>query len=73
MKETGKRWSCGRVEMPTLREERYNEQRSHILLAAKTVFARKGFHDASIKDIMKEACVSNGAIFTYFRTKDGGF
>ena len=56
--------------MPTLREERYKEQRTHILLAAKSVFARKGFHDASIKDIMKEASVSNGAIFTYFRTKD---
>ena len=56
--------------MPTLSEVRYNEQRSHILTAARVVFASKGFHKASIKDIMKEASVSNGAIFTYFKTKD---
>lgn len=56
--------------MPTLSEVRYQEQRAHILLAARMVFAKYGFHRASIRDIMEEAKVSNGAIFTYFKTKD---
>lgn len=56
--------------MPALNEIRYQEQRAHILLAARTVFAREGFHRASIRDIMEEAKVSNGAIFTYFKSKD---
>lgn len=56
--------------MPSLSEIRYQEQKAHILLAARTVFARNGFHRSSIRDIMEEAKVSNGAIFTYFKTKD---
>lgn len=56
--------------MPTLSEIRYQEQRDHILLAARNVFAREGFHRASIRDVMEEAKVSNGAIFTYFKSKD---
>ena len=56
--------------MPALSQTRYDEQRAHILGAARQVFARKGFHQTSIKDIMEEAKVSNGAIFTYFKTKD---
>jgi AcrR family transcriptional regulator len=56
--------------MPSLTETRYQEQRAHILMAARMVFARKGFHRTSIKDIMNEAGVSNGAIFAYFKNKD---
>lgn len=56
--------------MPSLTETRFAEQRAHILMAARLVFARKGFHRTSIKDVMEEAGVSNGAIFTYFKNKD---
>lgn len=45
------------------------EQRTHILEAAKRVFARKGLK-ATMDDIATEASVSHGLAYRYFASKD---
>jgi len=41
-----------------------------ILEAAVKVFARQGFHQATIAQIAKEAGVADGTIYLYFKNKD---
>lgn len=41
-----------------------------ILKAAEKIFAQKGFHEARIYDIAKEAHVSESTIYEYFSTKE---
>ncbi|WPB85979.1 TetR/AcrR family transcriptional regulator [Sediminicoccus rosea] len=47
-----------------------NERRAHIAQAAARVFRRKGFHNATIRDIAVEAGLSQGSLYNYVRTKD---
>jgi AcrR family transcriptional regulator len=44
-------------------------RRTQILDAATTVFAEKGFHHATIKDIARQAGIADGTIYTYFTSK----
>lgn len=44
-------------------------RRNQILDAAAKVFAEKGFHPTTIKDIAAEAGVAHGTIYTYFDSK----
>lgn len=44
-------------------------RRKQILDAATQVFAAKGFHRATIKDIARVAGVADGTIYTYFTSK----
>jgi AcrR family transcriptional regulator len=48
-------------------------RRTDILAAAKTVFARKGYHATTVADIAKEAKLSSGSIYWYFDSKDALF
>ena len=41
-----------------------------IIDAAVRVFARKGYYNARVSDIAKEAGIAAGTIYLYFRTKD---
>jgi len=41
-----------------------------ILRAAESIFARKGFHTATIAEIAKKAKVSEATIYEYFSTKE---
>lgn len=51
--------------------EAYREAtRSEILDAAQKVFARKGYHAASMDDIVKESGLSKGALYGYFDSKE---
>ncbi len=45
-------------------------RRKQILDAATQVFAEKGFHRATIKDIARVAGIADGTIYTYFASKD---
>ena len=45
-------------------------RRNHILEAASTIFARLGFHTARMEDIVKEAGLSKGTLYWYFKSKD---
>lgn len=44
-------------------------RRKQILDAATQVFAEKGFHRATIKDIARVAGIADGTIYTYFTSK----
>src|SRR6266487_6721487 len=44
-------------------------RRTQILDAAAAVFAEKGFHRATIKDIARVAGIADGTIYTYFPSK----
>ena len=44
-------------------------RRNQILDAAARVFAEKGFHLATTKDIAKQAGISEGTIYNYFDNK----
>ncbi len=45
-------------------------RRKQILDAATRVFAEKGFHRATIKEIAGKAGIADGTIYTYFPSKD---
>jgi AcrR family transcriptional regulator len=47
--------------------------REKILEAGLKVFARRGFHAATITDIAKAAGLSHGLVYHYFKTKDDIF
>ena len=53
------------------RKEREQERRrQQIIVAAKRVFTKKNFNQARMEDIAKEAEVSPGTIYLYFKNKD---
>ena len=56
--------------MPKVTAAHRAARRRQILDAAYTCFARKGFHETSMRDIYAEARLSPGAVYHYFRSKD---
>ncbi len=52
-----------------IRQQLAEARRNQILDAAAQVFAEKGFHRASTKEIASAAGVSEGTIYNYFATK----
>jgi TetR/AcrR family fatty acid metabolism transcriptional regulator len=42
---------------------------SELLEAARSVFSKKGFHDATIDDVAFEAGVAKGTVYLYFKSK----
>jgi len=52
-----------------IREQLIEARRNQILDAAAAVFAEKGFHRATTKEIAKTAGVSEGTIYNYFDSK----
>lgn len=47
-----------------------SDKRTRILAAAETVFAERGFFQAKVSQIAKEAGVADGTIYLYFKSKD---
>lgn len=56
--------------MPKLKPATQAARREHILDAAERSFAAHGFHRTSMQDICREAGVSAGAIYVYFKSKE---
>jgi AcrR family transcriptional regulator len=56
--------------MPRITAAHEAAKRQHILAAARRVFVAKGFHEASIDDVVAEGDVSVGAIYNYYEGKD---
>jgi TetR/AcrR family fatty acid metabolism transcriptional regulator len=52
-----------------IQQQLMNARRNQILDAAAVVFAEKGFQPATTKDIAKQAGISEGTIYNYFKTK----
>ena len=52
-----------------IQEQLIAARRNQILDAATKVFAEKGFHPTTIKDIAREAGIADGTIYNYFENK----
>lgn len=50
-----------------------DQRRAQLLAAARAVFARRGYHDASVADIIAEAGVARGTFYNYFESKRAVF
>ncbi|HEX2486208.1 MAG TPA: TetR/AcrR family transcriptional regulator [Myxococcota bacterium] len=55
--------------MPRIGAERRAGRRAEILAAAEACFARLGFHRATMRDVIEEAGLSTGCVYTHFRSK----
>jgi len=55
------------------REQSRAQTRGRLLDAARTVFARSGFHGASVEEIASEAGFSTGALYSNFEGKEDLF
>ncbi len=58
-----------RKSNPELQEKLAAVKREQILQAALAVFAEKGFHPATIKDVAARAGVADGTVYNYFENK----
>lgn len=56
--------------MPHSNTDRYQQQRQHAIRAAASVFAEKGFHGASTKDIAERMGIKQGSLYYYFKSKE---
>ena len=60
--------------MPLARTRKKAEQRkAELIEAARRVFRRKGYAAASVSDIVREAGVSQGTCYFYFKDKEAAF
>ncbi len=50
--------------------EKTSEKRQRILAAALKVFAQRGFYNAKVSEVAREAQVADGTIYLYFKNKD---
>src|SRR5438552_1935032 len=50
-------------------EERGDRRRTQILDAAARVFAERGYHRTTVRDIAREAGIADGTIYLYFSSK----
>ena len=55
--------------MPRVSQAHEQQVRDRIVRAAISVFAERGFHRATMQDIVRVSGLSVGAIYTYFRSK----
>ena len=56
--------------MPRVSDEYLERRRQQILDAARRCFARQGFYETSMQDVFREAGLSAGAVYRYFKSKD---
>lgn len=56
--------------MPRVSAQHEQEVRERIVNAATRVFSERGFHRATMQDIVRASGLSVGAIYTYFKSKD---
>ena len=56
--------------MPRVSEDHLTARREQILAAARTCFLRNGLHSTSMQDLIREADLSVGAVYRYFKSKN---
>jgi len=56
--------------MPRISAAHEQQVRDRIIAAAVTVFSEKGYHRATIADVVDRSGLSVGAIYTHFRNKE---
>ncbi len=55
--------------MPQAATDKYLEQRREAIRAAAAVFAEKGFHGSSTRDIAERMGIKQGSLYYYFKSK----
>ncbi len=55
---------------PAIENRKYREHRLAAIRAAASVFAEKGFHGASTRDIAERLGIKQGSLYYYFRSKE---
>jgi len=55
------------------REREHLERRREILAAAREVFARRGYRNATLDEIAEKAAYAKGTLYNYFRSKEDLF
>ena len=56
--------------MPKVKPETLAIRREEILQAAEICFARQGFHQTTIQDVIRESGLSAGCIYGHFASKE---
>jgi TetR/AcrR family transcriptional regulator, transcriptional repressor of aconitase len=56
--------------VPKISDQKRAERRQQILNAAWTCFQREGLHATTMDDIIRQAGLSAGAVYSYFKNKD---
>ena len=56
--------------MPKISEEKRQARRDQILAASWRCFSRRGIHSTSMEEIIREANLSSGAVYLYYKSKD---
>ncbi|NOX69434.1 MAG: TetR/AcrR family transcriptional regulator [Gammaproteobacteria bacterium] len=56
--------------MPQAATDKYQQQRAQAIRSAAAVFAEKGFHGASTKDIAERIGIKQGSLYYYFKSKE---
>lgn len=56
--------------MPKVPAQYLEARKNEILDAARACFLRRGFHQTTMQDICREAQLSPGAVYRYFRSKE---
>ena len=56
--------------MPKVTEAHVEARRAQIIQAACKCFSDKGFHQTTVRDICREAGLSAGAVYGYFKSKE---
>ena len=56
--------------MPRVSEDHLTARREQILAAARSCFLRNGLHNTSMQDLIREAGLSVGAVYRYFKSKN---
>ena len=56
--------------MPQPATDKYREQRREAIRAAAKVFADKGFHGSSTRDIAERLGIKQGSLYYYFKSKE---
>ncbi|MCB2289108.1 TetR/AcrR family transcriptional regulator [Clostridium sp. CS001] len=59
--------------MPKLSEEKWKAKKDEIMEVAFELFFLKGYSSVSVNDIIKEAKISKGGFYTYFKSKQEVF
>jgi TetR/AcrR family fatty acid metabolism transcriptional regulator len=57
-------------DVATMKKNKNSDKYGRIIRAATKVFAKKGFYQAKVSEIAKEAKVADGTIYLYFENKD---
>jgi AcrR family transcriptional regulator len=56
--------------MPGEAQSKYDQKLVHVLKTSAAIFAEKGYHSTSIRDIARATKMSLSGLYYYFKSKD---